>query len=113
MSDISLSPAATNQSKTLGYVAGSLMILLAPAGVILSYIDRGNASPLLASHYNYLIGTFWKCMLMMIISFVLSFVVIGLFLSFATSILYLARCVKSIVYLHRDQPIANPTTWFF
>ncbi|WP_176526918.1 hypothetical protein [Rhizobium subbaraonis] len=34
-------------------------------------------------------------------------------LSFATSIWYLARCIKSLVYLHRDQPIASPKTWLF
>lgn len=112
MSNFSAAPTATN-SRTLGYVACVLMIVFAPAGVILSYIDRKNASPLLASHYNYLIGTFWKCMLFAIISFVLSFVVIGLFLSLATWVLYLARCIKSLVYLYRDQPIENPATWLF
>ena len=113
MSDISISPSSATESKTLGYVAGSLMMVLAPAGVILSYIDRKNASSLLASHYNYLIGTFWKGMLCAIISLVLSFVLIGFVLSFATGILYIARCIKSLVYLHRDQAIENPRTWLF
>lgn len=113
MTDLSSSPSPAYDNKTLGYVAGALMIFFAPAGVILSYIDRGNASPLLSSHYTYLIGTFWKGLLFGIVSLLLTFVFIGIFLSFATSIWYLARCIKSLVYLHRDQPIASPKTWLF
>jgi uncharacterized membrane protein len=111
MTDTPFTVSSTVNNKTLGYIAGALMIAFAPAGVILSYIDRGKTSPLLVSHYNYLIGTFWKGLLFGIISMVLTFVFIGILLSFATSIWYLARCIKSLVYLYRDQPISTPGTW--
>lgn len=111
MTNITLPAADAEGSKTLGYAAGILMLVCAPAGVILSYIDRGKASPLLASHYSYLIGTFWKGLLFLAISFVLTFLVIGIFASFATSIWYLIRCIKSLVYLHRGEGIAKPSTW--
>jgi len=106
-----LQATETEGSKTLGYVAGILMFVFAPAAVILSYIDRGKASPLLSSHYSYLIGTFWKGLLFFAISFVLTFLVIGIFASFATSIWYLIRCIKSLVYLHRGDSIERPSTW--
>jgi uncharacterized membrane protein len=112
MTDTSSTVISTFNNKTLGYIAGVLMLAFAPAGVILSYIDRSKASPLLVSHYNYLIGTFWKGLLFGFISMVLTFVFIGIFVWFATSIWYLARCIKSLVYLHRDQPISTPGTWF-
>ena len=111
MTNITRPAADAEGSKTLGYAAGILMLVCAPAGVILSYIDRGKASPLLASHYSYLIGTFWKGLLFLAISFVLTFLVIGIFASFATSIWYLIRCIKSLVYLHRGEGIAKPSTW--
>ncbi len=111
MTDIQSTTATSTDSKTLGFIAGLLMIFCAPAGVILSYIDRGKATPLVASHYNYLIGTFWKGFLFMMISLVLTFVVIGFFAYIATSLWYLFRCIKSLVYLHRGEPIANPSTW--
>lgn len=111
MTDISSSAVNPTDNKTLGYIAGILMILCAPAGVIISYIDRGKATPLVASHYNYLIGTFWKGLLFMTISAVLTFLVIGIFAYFATSLWYLFRCIKSLVYLHRGEPIAIPSTW--
>lgn len=111
MTNITNPAADAEGNKTLGYAAGILMLVCAPAGVILSYIDRGKASSLLASHYSYLIGTFWKGLLFLAISFVLTFLVIGIFASFATSIWYLIRCIKSLVYLHRGEGIAKPSTW--
>jgi len=111
MTDASTMTSASSDSKALGYAAGILMIAFAPAGLLLSYIDRGKASPLVASHYNYLISTFWKGFLFMVISLVLTFVLIGVFAYAITSIWYLFRCIKSIVYLHRGDAIANPSTW--
>jgi Predicted membrane protein len=105
------SPADQPESKTLGCVAAALFLFFAPAGLILAYIDRSKASPLLASHYNYLIGTFWKGLLFFVISLFLSFVLVGIVASFATSIWYIARCIKSLVYLHRSEAIAQPSTW--
>ncbi|WP_029660476.1 hypothetical protein [Aliihoeflea sp. 2WW] len=110
MTDISPNSTAIH-NKALGYVAGLLMIFFAPAGVILAYIDRSKASTLLASHYSYLIGTFWKGLLFGVVSSVLTLVLIGGLLWIATGIWYLIRCIKSLVYLHRDQPIAKPHSW--
>ncbi|MDF1609354.1 hypothetical protein PZ897_14300 [Hoeflea sp. YIM 152468] len=111
MTDITQQIVGTEENKSLGYIAGALMLVCAPAGVILSYIDRGKATPLLAAHYSYLIGTFWKGMLFLTISIVLTFVIIGIFASILTSIWYLIRCIKSLVYLHRGEAIAKPSTW--
>ncbi len=113
MTDVTQQIIETQENKTLGYVAGILMLVCAPAGVILSYIDRGKASPLLASHYSYLIGTFWKGLLFLVISAILTFVLIGLIAYFVTSIWYLIRCIKSLVYLHRGDAITTPSTWLF
>ncbi len=117
MSDVSLSPApaasAASEPPVLGYVALALMVFFAPAGIILAYIDRPKADPLLASHYTYMIGTFWKSLLYSFICFVLSFVLIGIFGFFLLSLWYLARCVKNLVYLARNEAIANPGTWLF
>ena len=80
-------------------------------GLILAYVDRGKTNDLYASHYRYLIRTVWIGLLFCAISFVLSFVAIGLLTFFATSIWYLIRCVKGLVLAVREEPIANPGTW--
>lgn len=115
MSDVSLTPApqssAANEPPVLGFVALALMIFFAPAGVILAYVDRPKADALLASHYTYMIGTFWKGLLYSAICVVLSFVLIGILGFFVVSIWYLARCIKSLVYLIRNETITAPRTW--
>lgn len=111
MTDISMPGQVERPSFTLGYVAIALMFVCAPAGLILSYIDRPKASPVLANHYTYLIGTFWKGLLYWFISFLLSFVLIGLVLMVAVSVWYIIRCVKSLVYLNRGEAIAKPGSW--
>lgn len=121
MSDVSLSsaaapvaaPVASQEPPVLGYVALALMVFFAPAGVILAYIDRPKADALLASHYTYMIGTFWKGMLYSFVCLLLSFVLIGIFGFFLVSIWYLARLIKNLVFLIRNEPITNPRTWLF
>ena len=113
MADISISTTEHSEPRTLGYVAIALMFFCVPAGVILAYIDRSKASPLLVSHYNYLIGTFWKGLLFWFISAILSLVLIGFFAMIVVSIWYIARCVKSFVYLYRGDAITKPATWLF
>ncbi len=120
MSDVSLSPASTAapviapaaaEPPVLGYVALGLMFFFAPAAVILAYVDRPKANALLASHYTYLIGTFWKGLLYSFVCVLLSFVVIGIFGFFVVSLWYLARCIKSLVYLIRNEAITEPRAW--
>ncbi len=111
MANVSVQETDNTEPHTLGYVTIALMFICVPAGVILAYIDRSKASLLLASHYNYLIGTFWKALLFYVISAVLSLVLIGLVGMFFVSIWYIARCIKSLVYLNRGRSIINPKTW--
>ncbi|RYE56890.1 MAG: hypothetical protein EOP18_03560 [Rhizobiaceae bacterium] len=110
MTEISTT-TAQRPSFTLGYVANVLMFVCAPAGVILAYIDRPKADAVLASHYSYLIGTFWKGMLYWFVAFLLTFLVIGILVMFAAGLWYIARCVKSVVYLSRGEAIGNPGSW--
>ncbi|MGI6853572.1 DUF4870 family protein [Mesorhizobium sp. 1B3] len=109
-STVTLAPATEN--KILAYVADALMFFFPLAGVVIAYIDRPKASPMVASHYTYLIGTFWKSLLLTVVNILLSFVLIGLFTAVATGIWYLVRTIKSLVLLSRNEPIAKPSTWW-
>lgn len=112
MSESAATPAPAIESKTMPYVAGALMFFFPLAGVVIAYVDRPNASPTVASHYTYLIGTFWKSLLLTVVNILLSFVLIGLFTAVATGIWYLVRTIKSLVLLSRNEPIAKPSTWW-
>ena len=63
----------------VGFVIGITVLI----GVIMAYINRGQASNWARSHYTYLIRTFWIGLLYGIASFLLAFIIIG----FATAVL--------------------------
>jgi uncharacterized membrane protein len=110
MTSVEMNSRGTN--KTLPIV-GWVSCLLGGwiIGLILAYVDRSRTNGLYASHYQYLIRTVWIGLLFCAVSFVLSFVAIGLLTFAATSLWYMVRCVKGLVLAIREEPIANPGTW--
>jgi uncharacterized membrane protein len=101
-----------NVNKTLPIV-GWVSCLLGAwfIGLILAYVDRDKTNELCASHYRYLIRTVWIGMLFGFVSFLMSFIAIGLLTFVATAIWYTIRCVKGLVLALREEPISNPGTW--
>lgn len=120
-------------NKTLPIVAWVAMLFMPLIGVILAYVDRSKTSEIYATHYRYLIRTFWIVLLLAVIggclsaiaaflsmlSVVLPVMALALvpmalapFAMIAVGIWYLVRCVKGLVLLSRDEPIQHPGTWF-
>ncbi len=60
------------------YIAGFFTGVTAFIGVVLAYMRRGGASPLVRSHLDWQIRIFWHCVLAGIAVFVLHWLVIGL-----------------------------------
>jgi uncharacterized membrane protein len=100
-----------------------LTILIA---VIIAYAARGGAGPMAASHYTWLIRTFWLAIGFFLagaaIAFwggVLSLILIGvpfLFLGLAIMgavwIWVLVRCILGVVRLADGRPMPNPYSLF-
>jgi uncharacterized membrane protein len=82
-------------------------------GVIIAHVQVGTADPLLASHYRFLIRTFWVGLLYLVVGIVLSFVVVGFAVLLWWFIWSLIRNIKGILALNDNRPIANPTSWLF
>jgi uncharacterized membrane protein len=103
---------SANANKTLPTIAWATCLFgMWPIGLIIAYVDLSNTNAVYASHYRYLIRTMWIGLLFLVISFLLSFVAIGLLTMIATSIWYLIRCVKGLVLVLREEPISDPGTW--
>lgn len=92
----------------LGFVVGITAIV----GVILAYVNRGKTNDYVETHYTWLIRTFWIGVLFSVISVVLSIVAIGILLGIATFIWLVIRLIKGLQALGRNEPIANPLTWW-
>ena len=102
----------------LGLFHGVTLII----GLIMAYVMRGGAGPINASHYTYLIRTFWISLIwaiigggVMLVSFPFAFILIGIpFMWLGGVICFLAwlwaivRCVMGAVRLADGAPIAQP-----
>ena len=103
----------------LGLVNG-LTILI---GLIIAYANRDNAGPRMASHYTFLIYTFWIGLIaalavgvVFVIGAVLSIVLIGIpilmlgaALWCAIGIWFVIRCVVGLTHLSRGDAYPRPT----
>ena len=91
-----------------------LMGLVGFIAIILAYVKRGDAAGTwLASHYRWLIRTFWFSLLWGIIGAVifvlLAIIIIGLFIGYAiwvaTTIWVLYRLIRGYVLFNASQPV--------
>eukprot|EP00873_Tetraselmis_striata_P043616 jgi/Tetstr1/463880/TSEL_008691.t1 len=71
------------------------------------------ADAVAASHYTYLIRTFWMGLAYALLSMVLMMVGIGFLLMIALVVWLIVRCVKGLQWVSRGEPVPNPETWLF
>lgn len=93
----------------VSYVVGITALI----GVIIAHVQVGEADPLLRSHYQWQIRTFWIGVLYFVIGVVLCFVLVGILVLLFWFIWSLVRNVKGVLALNEQRPIANPTSWMF
>ncbi|AVL70774.1 MULTISPECIES: DUF4870 family protein [Oligella] len=95
----------------VGILTGGLVTL---AGVVMAYLKRDEyQNTRYESHITYLIRTFWIFILYSFISFILSFIFIGVLLAFLTAVWYVIRIVKGMVLFVDNKVINQPNTWLF
>ncbi len=95
------------------YLAGVIIPFVGIVGLIMAYVNKGDAPEWIQSHYQFQIRTFWIGLLFGLIGIVTLFILIGwLILLFAT-VWYIVRCVKGMKYLDKQQAHPNPKSWMF
>ncbi|GAB2185716.1 DUF4870 family protein [Roseibium sp. LAB1] len=95
------------------YLANIIVPFTAIVGVIFAYLNRGNGSAWVDSHYTYQIRTFWIGLLLGIVSGLLTLVLIGFLMLIAVLIWMIVRCIKGLQLAGRNEPVPNPETWMF
>jgi len=111
------SPYVSNTSMALIvyilYFVAYFVGITAIIGVIIAHVQKGSGDPLLDSHYDFQIRTFWVGILYLIIGGILVWILVG-FLVWAWWFIWsLIRNIKGILALNENRPIANPTSWMF
>jgi uncharacterized membrane protein len=95
------------------YIAGYFTGISALIGVIIAHVKVDDMDPVLRSHYQFQIRTFWVGLLYLVIGTLLCLVLVG-FLILAWWLLWsLIRIVKGMVMLNEYRPIEMPRSWLF
>jgi len=95
------------------YLAAYITGITSVIGVIIAHVKVGEADPLMRTHYQFQIRTFWIGILYLVIGAVLTVVVIGILVLLWWFIWSLVRNVKGLLALNDNKPIQNPTSWMF
>jgi uncharacterized membrane protein len=95
------------------YLASIIFGVTSLVGVIMAYVNKAQAPEWLQSHYRYQIRTFWIGILYGFIGALLCLVVIGFFVLLFVAVWLIVRCVKGMMVLDKQQPVANAGTWFW
>ena len=95
------------------YLIGILVPLTAIVGLVMAYVNRGDAPDWLESHYQYQIRTFWIGVLYASLGLLLSMVLIGYLLLLFWMVWLIIRCVTGMKLLDERRMHPNPRTWMF
>lgn len=97
---------------SLLYLSAFVLGVTGIVGVVLAYVWKSEShAEWEASHYAYLIRTFWLWLIGMVVGAVLLIVLIGFLVWLAVAVLVVVRCVLSLVAAQKHEPMPNPETW--
>ena len=95
------------------YIAGYFTGISALIGVIIAHVKVDDTDPVLRSHYQFQIRTFWIGLLYNLTGIPLCFVLIGFPILAWWLVWSLIRIIKGITLLNDGKPIAMPRSWLF
>jgi uncharacterized membrane protein len=96
---------------SLLYLSSFVLGVTAIVGVVLAYVWKAEPkADWEASHYQYLINTFWIGFFGSVVSVLLMIVLIGFLLIVAVAALVVVRCVLSLINAQKREPMPNPGT---
>ncbi|MGV6826682.1 MAG: DUF4870 family protein [bacterium] len=95
------------------YLIGIVVGITTLVGVIIAYVNHGEAPSWLKSHYRFQIRTFWIGFLYSVIAMILLPVLIGWVLFLVILVWLIVRCVKGLNWMEQRAAVPDPTTWGF
>ncbi len=99
---------------SLLYLTSFITGITGLVGIVLAHVWQGeDQEPWMASHYTYLIRTFWFGLVGSIIGAVLTLVLIGILVLFAVAVWVGVRSVMSLLKAQRQEPMPDPRTLAF
>jgi len=104
---------ATAQIVYILYLVSLAVGITSIVGLVMAYVNRGDAPEWVQTHYRFQIRTFWIGLLYGLVSLLTLILVVGLFFGFFTLIWWIVRCVKGMKALGQGRPYDDPATWLW
>ncbi len=96
------------------YIVSVLVGITALVGVIIAYVNRGDAPEWVKSHYTFQIRTFWIMLVGSIVGGILIAALgIGLLVLLVLLIWMIVRCVKGMKWISAGTAVPDPNSWIF
>jgi uncharacterized membrane protein len=82
-------------------------------GVIMAYINKGDAPEWVQSHYRFQIRSFWIGLLLGVVGAVTAAFVVGILILAFLFVWWIARCVTGMRYFSEGRAHPDPASWMF
>ena len=94
------------------YLASLVFGITGLIGLIVAYVNKGEAAAVESEHYRYQIRTFWIGLLYGVICGITSVVGIGMLLLVALLVWWIVRSVKGLMAISAGRAPDNVESWF-
>ena len=108
--------AAEGRTANLIYILYLLSLIFGVTslvGLVMAYINKGDAPEWVQSHYRFQIRTFWIGLLLGVIGFFTAAFVVGILILVFLFVWWIARCVKGMKYISEGSAHPDPASWMF
>ncbi len=108
--------AAEGRTANLIYILYLLSLIFGVTslvGLVMAYINKGDAPEWVQSHYRFQIRTFWIGLLFGVIGAVTVAFGVGILILVFVCVWWIVRCVKGMKYISRGSALPDPASWMF
>ncbi len=108
--------AAEGRTANLIYILYLLSLIFGVTslvGLVMAYINKGDAPEWVQSHYRFQIRTFWIGLLLGVIGAVTVAFVVGILILVFLFVWWIVRCAKGMKYISQGSAHPNPASWMF
>ena len=95
------------------YLAGLLVGITILIGLIIAYVNKGEANEVERSHYVFQIRTFWIGLLMAVVGTLTSVIFVGFVVLLFYVVWLIVRCAKGLGRAGKGEAMPKPLSWMF
>ena len=108
--------AAEGRTANLIYILYLLSLIFgitSLVGLVMAYINKGDAPEWLQSHYRFQIRTFWIGLLIGVTGAATAVFMVGILFLVFLFVWWIVRCVKGMKYVADGNAHPDPASWMF